>query len=132
MFWICSRIFSISVFISTTSLVISKLLAFEPIVFVSLFISWTIKSSFFPTGPSCSSKFVNCAKWLFSLVISSSIEHLSEYITTSCSSLFLSTVLLFNNSFILASNFTIYSWTSPVEIFEISSIFFVFFLILLF
>ena len=47
-FWICSRIFSISAFISTTVLAIWKSLALEPMVLVSRFISCTKKSSLRP------------------------------------------------------------------------------------
>ena len=44
MFWTCSLISSISVFISITIFVISIDADFEPIVLVSLFISWIKKS----------------------------------------------------------------------------------------
>ena len=112
------------VFISITPFTISKLLAFEPIVFVSLFISWIKKSIFFPIGSSLFDviKFLNWNIWLFSLVISSSIEHLSAYITTSCASLDLSTSSVFSISFILFSNFTTYSSISPVDFLDISII----------
>ena len=49
-----------SVFISITPFVISKLFAFEPIVFVSLFISWIKKSNFLPIAIFSFSKFKNC------------------------------------------------------------------------
>ena len=54
MFWICSRIFSISDFISTTTFAMARFCALEPMVLVSRFISWIKKSSFFPMGPSLS------------------------------------------------------------------------------
>ena len=50
MFWICSRIFSSSALISTTTLESSRSEHFEPMVLVSRLISCMRKSSFRPTG----------------------------------------------------------------------------------
>ena len=52
--------FSTSVFISITLLVISKEFALDPIVFTSLFISWIRKSIFFPIGELCFINSKNC------------------------------------------------------------------------
>ena len=54
--------------------------------------------------------------------ITLSTEHVSAYITISCINLDLSNSSVFNISFILVSNFTTYSSTSPAEIEEICSI----------
>ena len=91
---------------SIAKLVISSFTDFDAIVFVSLFISCTRKSNFFPIGSFVSNKFLNCDTWLLSLVNSSSIEHLSAYITISCASLVSSTTGVFNISLILSLNFT--------------------------
>lgn len=48
-FWICSLIFSISVFKSIALFEISISFALESIVFASRFISWVIKSNLRPT-----------------------------------------------------------------------------------
>ena len=55
MFWICSRIFSISALISTTYPAVSISLHLEPMVLASRLNSWIRKSSLRPTGPSWAS-----------------------------------------------------------------------------
>ena len=105
MFWTCSLIFSSIFFISITILVILISLDFEPIVFVSLFISWTIKSSFLPIGSFNFNVSLTWLIWLFSLIISSSTVALSANIQTSVAILFSSTSTFPNKSFNLSSSF---------------------------
>lgn len=105
MFCTCSLIFSSIFFISITILVIWISLDFEPIVLVSLFISWTIKSSFLPIGSFNFKVSLTWLIWLFNLIISSSTVALSANIQTSVATLFSSTSTAPNNSFNLSSSF---------------------------
>ena len=87
MFWTCSRIFSVSAFMSRTSRVEARSRLFEPSVFSSLRISCVRKSSFLPTDPSPDRRIPsNWSRWPWSRWSSSATSERSAASAASCSS----------------------------------------------
>src|SRR5699024_12829 len=82
-FWICSRIFSISAFISTTIRVMSRSWHLEPMVLASRLSSWVKKSSLRPTGWPLPRIARYWAMWLRSRTVSSSTAVLSPKMAAS-------------------------------------------------
>ena len=82
-FWICSRIFSISVLRSIAILETSRSFDLERIVFASRFISYAMKSILRPIPSDSWRIFCMPWIWLCSLTVSSSLQILSENKITS-------------------------------------------------